>query len=46
MIGSGNMDVPMSGGIREESGEEKMVMEPWWRSAKWMEDMEVETRVM
>ena len=41
MIGSGNMDVPMSGGIQEESGEEKRVMEPSWRSAKWMEDMEV-----
>ena len=30
VIGSGKMDVPMSGGIQEESGEEKMVMEPWW----------------
>ena len=40
------MDVPMSGGIQEESGEEMRVMEPGWRSAKWTEDMEVETRVM
>ena len=30
---------------KRKSGEGKMVMEPWCRSAKWMEDMEVETRV-
>ena len=28
VIGSGNMDVPMRGGIQEESGEEMRVMEP------------------